>query len=252
MNIRKRFVAHLCVGYGSATILAHTFILAGVAVARVLRGDPRVPGPGIRNLRTVDDRLWVGSQPDKAAYRALAICGVSTVVNLREGTTADPVGDDPCAIARLGMRYVAIPIRDGCAPQQRDVAAFAQALDESPGITYMHCAAGVGRSTSLQMAYLAGSGRPYGVLDQLAVGPSSIEQIAFVASLRKRGGGVPPHLALLSRVVDAPRRALGWARRLVPNVASRLPRYLGFHVVRSSCAHDRVPRSLRSSAYCSD
>lgn len=213
MNVRK--LAHLCVGYGAATLLTHIVILSGVVVARVVRGDPRVPRRGIRNFRTIDERLWAGSQPTAAAYRALAAEGVTTVVDLCVGTAADPAADDPAELARLGVAHVAIPIRDGHAPRSGDISAFVHAVDAAPGIAYVHCGAGVGRTASLQMAYLAAAGRPHGVLAQLAVGPPSIEQIGFVASLRGGGGRVPRHLVLLSRVVDAPRQALGGVRRLV-------------------------------------
>ncbi|NIS37454.1 MAG: dual specificity protein phosphatase family protein, partial [Actinobacteria bacterium] len=67
-----------------------------------------------------------------------------------------------------------LPITDGHAPGPDEVEDLHAVTAAEPGITFLHCAAGVGRSTSLQMAYCARMDLPHTVHDQLAIGPASL------------------------------------------------------------------------------
>ena len=167
---------------------------------------------GIDNLRAVDAEVWRGAAPTSDGYRNLAKAGVATVVDLRaeEGLDADFE-----LVRELGMNLVHIPIRDGQAPSTEEVAAFLDATrGAGGGKVFIHCGAGVGRTGAMVGAYQIASGetRPTGALRQnLAVGPPSLEQMAFVAGLDAGRVEKPgPVLTAVSRVLDAPRRI--WSR----------------------------------------
>jgi len=128
---------------------------------------------------------------------------VSTIVDLRSDSER---GEAAEVIDGLGLELVRLPIRDGQLPTNDDVARFLQVVADAPGVVFLHCGAGVGRTGAMTAAYqlaVGGAGGPGTARQNLAVGPPSLEQIAFAAS----GGRRPPvAVTALSRVLDAPRR----------------------------------------------
>ena len=152
------------------------------------------------NFFVVDDKLMRGSRPTEATYRDLAAAGVTTVVDLRaEEGLVRPMN----LLDRLGIKLVQIPMRDGQAPTDKQVNRFITAVRNSPGKVYVHCMAGVGRTGTMVAAYLV-SDKETKPLDavrmNLAVGPPSLEQIAFAMESGN------PVITGVSRVLDAPRR----------------------------------------------
>lgn len=189
-------------------------VLSGVA-ARWAGRDPRDHGdgwPAITHLRVVDDRLLVGGETSPEQYRELAERGVTLVIDTRTGGAADESTDDPGQLARLGIAYRAVPIPDGRAPTPAQIGRFLDLVASADGLVFAHCGGGVGRSTSLAAAYEAAIGRDPSVLEQVATGPPTIEQIWFVATLRPDHPehGISPAVAVVSRAVDAPRTLYGW------------------------------------------
>ena len=178
--------------------------------------------PRIAHYRVVDDRLLAGAQPNQDEYVALADQGVTTVIDLRAGTRIDPNLDDAVFLADLGITYIPLPLPDGHAPSPELARTAIAQIQLAQGRVYLHCAAGVGRTTSVEMAYRAYSGMEHGVAQQLAVGPPSVEQLWFVSSL-KRGSlrAVPPLVALLSRALYSPHYLLGRIRTLAAKATSR-------------------------------
>ena len=163
---------------------------------------------GVGNLRAVDADLWRGGLPTRAGYAELADQGVKTVINLRAETT--PVDVD--YINSLGMELVRIPMRDGQAPSPEQTDKFLSAMANSPGLAYVHCGAGVGRTGTMAATYLVETGQAdwdSALHRNLEVGPPSLEQIAFVAGLGD-SDAQRPNVAItaVSRVLDAPRRIM--------------------------------------------
>jgi protein tyrosine phosphatase (PTP) superfamily phosphohydrolase (DUF442 family) len=158
---------------------------------------------GVRNGVVVDDHVWRGAAPTATGYRSLAAAGVTTVVDLRSDSERGAAVD---VLDELGVRTVRLPIRDGQLPTDDEIARFVDVVADSDGTVFVHCGAGVGRTGAIVAAYLNAVGKadgPDAVRRNLAVGPPSLEQIAFAA----RGGDRPgPVVTAMSRVLDSPRR----------------------------------------------
>lgn len=209
LPVRLGRIAALVVAAAAGLLLVGNGAILGVSLlARETTVTSAAPElPGIDNLEAVDARLWRGAAPSEDGYRALARAGVGTVVDLR---AEDGIQGDAELVRRLGMRSVSLPIRDGQAPDPEQVGAFLRAVADSDGPVFVHCGAGVGRTSTMVGAWLVREGGfdPLGALRRnLAVGPPSLEQLAFVAGL-DRGGIERPNslVTAASRVLDAPRR----------------------------------------------
>lgn len=169
------------------------------------------PIAGIDNLRAVDDKVWRGAAPTTEGYQGLARAGIATVVDLR---AEEGIEHDAQVVTDLGMRMVRLPVRDGQTPTSAEIDTFLAAVRESHGPVFVHCGAGVGRTGAMVGAYQVAQGGVSGaaaVRRNLAVGPPSLEQIAFVAGMDADKLEKPsPMLTAVSRVLDAPRRM--WSR----------------------------------------
>lgn len=202
------------VAYAGLVILSNTVVIAGMIGVRLAGGGYDVEDRTLRrihNFRIVDDRLWVGAQASEGQYRQLAARGVTLVVDLKTGAPGDE-RDDPAFIRSLGMDYVWLPVTDGHAPDADSVRRFLAAVRSAPGLVYLHCGGGVGRSSALQAAYEAARGLDPSVVDALSLGPLTVEQVWYIHSAAS--GRLPegnPLVAALSRFVfDGPRTAANW------------------------------------------
>lgn len=203
--LRGTILAVVVLVVGNATILG----LHGYAAAT--RGlEPPTSIDGLGKLRAVDERVWRGNAPDEEAYVELAAAGVTDVVDLRAERDLD-VPDE--LLDELGVTRHHLPIRDGQTPEDADVARFLDIVDRAPGLVYLHCGAGVGRTGAMTAAYLVQTGQagPRAALSRnLAVGPPSIEQIWYAAGFDTDDGEPPAAVKWASRFLDGPRRL--WSR----------------------------------------
>jgi protein tyrosine phosphatase (PTP) superfamily phosphohydrolase (DUF442 family) len=189
---------------GNGIILAVSLVLARLSPPET----PSVTIPGVGHLVVVDAKVWRGAAPSSIqSYEALAAAGVTTLVDLRTEPTST-AADAP--IEALGLRVVHLPVRDGQVPSEEQIARFIQVVQNSPGTVLLHCGAGVGRTGSMAAAYLVGTGQASGfdtTIQNLSVGPPSLEQIAFSMGLSGTDADRPPlPIVVVSRVLDAPRR----------------------------------------------
>lgn len=105
----------------------------------------------------VGEDMFVTGQPTERGLRELQAQGVTTVVNLRtpEEMTKNVPFDEPALVAKLGMRYVSLPVRGTSeypyAPAT--LAQFAEAVRTANGKVLLHCTI-AWRASHLWAAYL--------------------------------------------------------------------------------------------------
>lgn len=205
-----RLARRALAGCVASIALLNLWVLAASGVALAVVDQPDVPPAirGLRNVVAVDDQLWRGGAPTDEEYRLLAAAGVEVVVDLRAEHDA---WRDHAAARRAGLWVVYLPVRDGQPPTSDQIRRFLGVVASEDAPVYVHCGAGVGRTGAMAGAYLLRTGqasRPEVVARNLAVGPPSLEQLAFVGTGALEHPPAP--LVAISRVADAPRRL--WAR----------------------------------------
>ena len=190
-------------------VLGNLLILAASWWAQGATSSTQVDDvAGISNLTAVDSHLWRGGAPTVEGYRSLAAAGVTTVVDLRaeEGLEADKA-----LVTELGMRLVSIPVRDGQAPSADKVARVPRRY---PMTRTAPSSSTAGRAWAAPAPWWAPTWWPGAAwaaappsCRNLAVGPPSLEQLAFVVGMDQDDIDKPgPLLTAVSRVLDAPRR----------------------------------------------
>lgn len=207
----RRILRVLIVGFVAFLVFGNLFILAASAWAKLSAPPSADDVPpevaGIRNFDPIDTKLWRGGAPSDQEYLALGAAGVSTVIDLR---AEDGLSVPTDALVDARVELVSIPIRDGQAPTPGQVQRFLEVVADAKGTVYVHCGAGVGRTGTMAAAYRVahGGNGMAAMLANLTVGPPSLEQLAFAASLDAGEGASKPNTALvaLSRTLDAPRR----------------------------------------------
>jgi protein tyrosine phosphatase (PTP) superfamily phosphohydrolase (DUF442 family) len=162
---------------------------------------------GVQKLYVVDDRLWRGAQPGSTGFRSLAEAGVTAVIDLRPGANKRQVDRE---LNALGMESFHLPVTDGRPPSPSQVSEVARIVDESEGMVFLHCGAGVGRAGTTSSAYKVTTGQASAdeaLRESLAIGVLTLEQIAFIRSLDSDGAQSPPAVVeTYSRFLDGPRQ----------------------------------------------
>ncbi len=85
--------------------------------------------------------LVVAGQPSLEQLQTLSREGFTTVVNLRRDGEFEDF-DEAADVARLGMRYVHIPVKDVAAITEMDARALHEAISSASGPVLLHCTVG--------------------------------------------------------------------------------------------------------------
>jgi protein tyrosine phosphatase (PTP) superfamily phosphohydrolase (DUF442 family) len=208
----SRTLVRLLAGFVAFVVAGNLAILGASLWARKSHAES-FGVQGVGNFQRLDDHVWRGKAPTAEGYRNLAANGVSTIVDLR---AESDITDRQALFDEIGIEGVRMPIRDGQSASQEQVQEFLEVVRGADGVVFVHCGAGVGRTGVMAAAYLVASGQADGwaaMQRNLAMGPPSLEQLAFAARLDpdELSGGesmdLPGFMVVaLSRTLDAPRR----------------------------------------------
>jgi uncharacterized protein (TIGR01244 family) len=87
----------------------------------------------------LSDSLATAGQPTEAQLAALAAEGFEVVINLGQGDLTYALPDEAGCVARLGLRYVHIPV-EFSSPRLDDLARFSAAMAAAQGQkVFVHC-----------------------------------------------------------------------------------------------------------------
>ncbi len=211
-SARRRRAARWCRGAGvgllSYLVLGNAALLGASVVLQTLGPDGVKPAhaSGVDHLRVIDDKLWRGGAPSADGYESLAANGVTTIVDLRAAATPEEL-DAP---RRLGFEVVHLPVHDGQTPSDELIRQLVDIVERSEGLVFIHCQAGVGRTGSVSAAYRVWKGESsttQALTDNMAIGPPTLEQVAFTLGLEEGQAGSPSFpVVVASRVLDSPRQ----------------------------------------------
>ncbi len=137
-----------------------------------------------------DTGHYAGGQPTPGDLARLADDGVRTVINLRAPDEAVEF-DEAAEAARLGLRYVTIPIADAGDLERARVVEFGRELDAAreAGGVLIHCASSnrVGAMVALDEAINRGGPLDAALERGRAAGLASLEP-AVIALVDQEGG----------------------------------------------------------------
>ena len=130
---------------GVPSLCAQSFPSAPTPVVRQVYGE-RLKLPGVHNAGKISGSLYRGAQPHAESFEQLKALGVTTIVDLR-GEDQQKADWERGEAARLGMRFVHIPVSGWSAPTNEQVAQFLSLFQGDPPQTiFVHCRLGEDRT----------------------------------------------------------------------------------------------------------
>ena len=118
---------------------------APTPVVRQAYGE-RLRLPGVHNAGKISGSLYRGAQPHAESFKQLKALGVTTIVDLR-GEDRQKADWERSEAARLGMRFVRIPVNGWSPPTDEQVVQFLSLFQGDPPQTiFVHCRLGEDRT----------------------------------------------------------------------------------------------------------
>ena len=135
--------------YASLLIAAFAILLS-ISFSAAARTNPNFANIKIKNFGQMDDRFFRGARPKDEDYKALAVLGVKTIIDLTDNSRES---EQPAAEA-AGLRYVNIPMVDKSYPSLEQVNEFLKVVnDPETGKFFVHCAGGRHRTGVMGAVY---------------------------------------------------------------------------------------------------
>ena len=107
---------------------------------------------GIANFGQVDAHLYRGAQPESAAYAALRMLGVDTVV--RFNPEGQNLAAEKAQVESFGMNFVSLPWSGLGEPTHEQVVSFLALLRDNPDSKiFVHCRVGADRTGVMVAIY---------------------------------------------------------------------------------------------------
>ena len=117
------------------------FLLVAPVVYSEVFSAEKVLNTHIKNIRLVDERVFVGGQPNQAQIQQLQLAGIKTIINLRPESELD--WSESQIVQALGIRYISIPVAGSSGITLENAKQLQSALNEVKGqASYIHCASG--------------------------------------------------------------------------------------------------------------
>lgn len=134
----------------------------------------------MHDLKPCAPGLFASGQPSRSDLAGLAAAGVRTVINLR--APGEPVEfDEAQEVARLGLRYVSIPVAGPQDLSAETTARFSRELElaRAEGATLVHCASAnrVGALVALDCGITCGAPHQEALTLGRAAGLTSLEPV---------------------------------------------------------------------------
>lgn len=134
----------------------------------------------MNHVRHIAPGLYASGQPTPEDLAVLAAQGVHTVIDLRAPN--EPVEYDEAAeAARLGLRYVSLPIAGPQDVTPATVARFSSELENAgrDGATLVHCASAnrAGALIALDQGLTKGASREHALVMGRAAGLTTLEPL---------------------------------------------------------------------------
>jgi uncharacterized protein (TIGR01244 family) len=136
-------------------VLTTAFLFGGLALTAGLQS-----ASGLPHQTAPFENLTVSGQPSLAQFEALSQEGFTTVINLRREGEFDEF-DESAEVARLGMNYVHIPVKNVEAIKKTDADALHEAISGASGPVLLHCTIGwrAGSLLAIERYLLHGASR---------------------------------------------------------------------------------------------
>ena len=130
------------------TSLAMVLSLATATIAK--SKNPNFPNVKIKNFGQMDERFYRGARPKEEDFKALAVLGVTTIIDLTDNSREY---EQP-AVEAAGLRYVNIPMVDKGYPDMAQIQEFMKVVDDpATGKFFVHCAGGRHRTGVVGAVY---------------------------------------------------------------------------------------------------
>jgi protein tyrosine/serine phosphatase len=134
--------------------LKSSLLFLAIAAAAVLcvAGDRGQPAAyGIPNFGKVNDNLYRGSQPNRAAIKKLQQLGIKSIIDLRSAPEVSP--REATRAAAAGITYTNVPLNALTRPTDEQVDHVLALIESLPRPVFIHCEYGCDRTGTIIACY---------------------------------------------------------------------------------------------------